>query len=245
MSLASNTNLEKSGRPNGILNFAFRCIGIDLPSSGGIKQKILVTLSAAVLAVVSFFAGHGGDAIYNWLFPDAAQMRVQQLQEMIATKTENIEKLSERISSQISSGGNDLAENAISDASKLVAALRDLQPDLASVGKIADDTSRTFVEAKQKELNRQGFSVSSDFLIQPGQGATVCIDRYIFGITANGTTAVSATLSGNGTYTGGSLQPGNSLTLKNAEGKSIQVGYQGKFGEDGNVRYGFSVICPK
>jgi len=221
-----------------------RCLGVQIHSPGGLPQKIQAATIGLVAIAITFFVGHWSSDIYSFMFPDAAQQRAEALQKVIADKVNSIEQLSRKITDNLSGSENALGLGLKSDTDRLLDAIEELRPELQAAGKIGGDASRLFAEAKQNELNRQRFSVASDFVIPSGQGATVCPDRYIFGIRSSVNTSIEATLSGGGTSTTSALQPGNSLTLKNAEGKVIQVGYQGKFGENENALYGFSVICP-
>ncbi len=121
--------------------------------------------------------------------------------------------------------------------------IKALQPEIKSAGKIADKAQFLYSETKKADLQRRNFSTDSDFFVSAGQGATVCSAGYVFGITALADTAVSAKLSGGGGEVVGNLQPGGSLKLATKGGGFVQVGYQGKYGDPGAPRYGFSVNC--
>jgi len=230
----------------GHINSVFQFLGLQLRPPGGLKEKFLAIFAVTILSTCSYLANSGMDGIKEFFFPDMVQERMQAAQKNIEQKVNNIEQISKSISDRISSVDDKVGYQIKSDLSLLKQAIDDLQPEIAIAGKIGGDAVRRFAEAKQNELESLGFSTSSDFLLSLGEGATVCVDGYVFGIRpAVGSVAIEASLSGGGKTITSAIQPGGSLVLEKPNKEIIQVAYQGRYVAGKEARYGFSVICPK
>jgi hypothetical protein len=226
-------------------NSIFRWLGIQLRPPGGIWQKISAILAASTLLIIGFVANRTLDGITDYLFPDATLHQVLTTQEIISNKVSSIESLSASISKQVEDGESYLSKSLQSDTELLVSELKELRTAVQTSVEVGGRAAKSFAEAKGAELLSQNFSKQSDFMLLSGQGATVCPDGYIFGMRYRDDTSIIAVLSGGGLRTEQVLQPGGSLVLTKASGGLVQVGYQGKYGNENSPLFGFSVICTK
>ncbi|NSZ14616.1 hypothetical protein G6L61_22880 [Agrobacterium fabrum] len=217
--------------------------GIELRSPGGFWQKVQFITAISTITICSFFANQAINAAYEFFVPDRERINAKEVQKEIAERVVNIEMLSSSISGKLERGNELRSEELRGDTEKLLAEIRALQPEIYVAGNIASRAQFLFTETKKAEMQRQSFSTVSDFLLPSGQGATVCPEAYVFGMTSYGETAVSARLSGDGSSTGGVLEPGGALMIRKKDGGVVQVVYQGKYGEPHSARYGFSINC--
>ncbi|QBX34603.1 hypothetical protein E4191_07675 [Paracoccus liaowanqingii] len=221
-------------------------LGLRLRPPGGPKQKALAAAAGVALLLGGFIADEALDKISDAIFPDAAVIRAEALQNNIAKKVDNIESLSGKITSQLV-GMDAKASAAIQrDTAELMLAIQNLRPELRAVESMSAGTLRRFADAKQRELTSAGYSTDPDFVVPDGGGATVCRDGYVFGAKRVDTTAgprVQLNLAGPaGKSNPVHAESGEGISVDTGNGL-VQVVLQDS-NVDGSGMLGFSVNCP-
>jgi hypothetical protein len=220
------------------------------PRSRGVRPKLVAAASGSLVFLLGWFASEGLDASRDYFFPDTYEVRADAVRAELQRKSDSISEIVTSMRSDLDAlregaGEDGAAQALVARAEALIEEATALRPAVAEAADLSAALDSAVQAGKRRALAAQGFSREVDFALGYDEGATVCPERFAFGIWSASNGNLRAQLSRDAeTTTVADLSPGQAVTVAGRD-SAATVRYVGIVGrpEEASQRFGFDVAC--
>lgn len=213
------------------------------------RTQLLGASGASLLFLIGWFAEEGLTWAKATYWPDDYQARAEAVREELSAKSDAIRDLTNRMAEDLAglkAGSADGAalEDFLAKAEQLMQRTEELRPVVASAADFSGEMAEVYASAKASEIARLGYSTKADFTLVNNQGASICAERFSFGVsTWYNDDDVTAKLSYRDDEEYASVfKPGDSMSVESPSTKAT-VTYIGPVGQGDDRQLGFNVEC--